>query len=62
MVENDRRFQRDAAVGHAGEADVERAADLEIFSLVVEHVHLVGVEIQPLFDVAHEGVVGDRIP
>ena len=42
--------------------DVERPAHREIFSLVVEHVHLGRIEIEALFDIAHEGVVGEGIP
>ena len=66
------RGQLPAVVGGAGlhdhrpalhrAGDVERAAHREIFSLVIEHVHLGGIEIKPLFDVAHEGVVGKGIP
>ena len=42
--------------------DVERAAHREIFSLVVEHVHLVGIEEHAALDVADEGVVGPASP
>ena len=42
--------------------DVERPAHGEIFSLVIEHVHLGRIEIEPGLDVAHEGVVGKGIP
>ena len=69
-----RGFRRElpAVVGRAGlhdhrpalhrAGDVERAAHREIFSLVVEHMHFGGIEIQPGFDVAHKGVVGEGIP
>ena len=42
--------------------DVERAAHREIFSLVAEHVHLVGIEEDAALDVADEGVVGPGVP
>ena len=42
--------------------DVERAAHREVFALVVEHVHLVGVEEHAALDVADEGVVGPAVP
>ena len=42
--------------------DVERAAHRQIFALVVEHVQLVGIEIESLRDVADEGVVRPGIP
>ena len=42
--------------------DVERAAHREIFSLVIEHMHLGGIEIEAGVDVAHKGVVGERNP
>ena len=45
-----------------GAGDVERPAHAQIFSLVIEHVHLRGIEIEALLDVAHEGVVGEGIP
>ncbi len=48
------------ALDRAG--DVERAAHAEILSLVIEHVHLGGIEIQALFDIAHKSVVGEGIP
>ena len=38
--------------------DVERAAHGKIFALVIEHVQLVGIKKQPVFDIADEGVVG----
>ena len=34
----------------------------KIFPLVVEHMHLVGIEIDAAVDVAHEGVVGKAVP
>ena len=45
-----------------GAGDVERPAHGEVFSLVIEHVHLRGIEIEALFDIAHKGVVGKGIP
>ena len=45
-----------------GPGDVERPAHREIFSLVIEHMHLGGIEIKPGFDVADKGVVGEGIP
>ena len=42
--------------------DVERAAHGQVFALVVEHVHFVGIEIQARFDVADKSVVGEGIP
>ena len=29
---------------------------------MIEDVHLGGIEIEPRFDIAHEGVVGEGIP
>src|SRR3954452_2854433 len=42
--------------------DVKRAPDGKIFSLVVQHVHLRGIEIQSALDVPHKRVVGKGIP
>lgn len=42
--------------------DVEGAAHLQIFAVVVERVHLRGIDEQPTLDVAHEGIVGEGIP
>ena len=42
--------------------DVERAAHRQIFALVVEHVHLGGIEVDAALDVADEGIVGPAIP
>ena len=42
--------------------DVERPAHFQVLALVVQDVKLVGVEVDPRVDVAHEGVVGPRIP
>ena len=42
--------------------DIERAAHREVFPLVVQHVQLVGVEIDAAVDVAHEGIVGKTVP
>ena len=43
-------------------SDIEGAAHREVFSLVVQHVQLVGVEIDAAVDVAHEGIVGKTVP
>ena len=45
-----------------GRAMFKRAAHLEIFPLVVEHMHLLGVEIDAAVDVTDEGVVGETVP
>ena len=42
--------------------DVQGAAHREIFPLVVEHMHPLGVEIDAALDVADEGVVGELNP
>ena len=42
--------------------DVERAFHRQVFALVVEHMHLVGIEEDAALDVADEGVVGPGIP
>ena len=42
--------------------DVERAAHREVFALVAEHVHLGGIEIDAVLDVADEGVVRPAVP
>ena len=45
-----------------GPRDVERAAHREMLALVVEHMQFGGVEIEPAFGVADEGVVGKAVP
>src|ERR1700730_361173 len=42
--------------------DVERAADREIPALMVEHVQLVRIEINPIVDVANEGIICPAVP
>ena len=45
-----------------GTGDVERAADREMGALVVQDVHAVRVEVDAVFDVADEGIVGPAVP
>ena len=40
----------------------ERPAHLQVLALVVQHMELVGIEVEAGLDVADEGVVGPRIP
>jgi hypothetical protein len=42
--------------------DVERAAHGQIFALVIEHVHLVGIEIDAVLDVANESIIREAVP
>ena len=42
--------------------DVERPAHGEVFPLVVQHVHLAGIEIDAALHVADEGVIGQAVP
>ena len=45
-----------------GARDVERAFDREEFALVVERMHLVGIEEHAAVDVTDEGVIGPGVP
>ena len=42
--------------------DVQGAAHRQELALVVEHVHPLGVEINPVLDIADEGVIGPAVP
>ena len=69
-----RRLGRELAAGLGGAGlddhrpaldrprDVERAAHRQVLALVVEHVQLVGIEIDAVVDVADEGVVRPAVP
>ena len=45
-----------------GRAMLSGTAHLQIFALVVEHMHFRRIEIEPLLDIARKGVVGEGIP
>ena len=42
--------------------DVQRPAHFQILALVIEHMHLVGIEIDAVLDIADEGIVGPAVP
>src|ERR1700730_10558649 len=42
--------------------DVERATHGQKWHLVIEHVHPLGIEKDPVLDIVDEGVVGPAIP